>query len=267
VQAEYHLSLSRTVAVRAHQIQPLLADLRAGLSGAPRHALPYLNPTPPARCQRALPGGGVDYGPAPQAWSPSVGWRLPAPCWRCTRPGSSSEPVQRAPTLHGAGIRHPLGPAHLLERPCRACTRAARTARWRARRRARPPRRFSVELGPLEAFANDERSRAFLALGVAAGAAEARPGRGFRVAVQLRGAALARGCWSGSRQAEGCCHPCRAWPLAARGCAPLRTHPCSAPAVPATWGNASAPGHSRHRSLRAHSMTCARRRSATRSAA
>ena len=38
VQAEYHLSLSRTVAVRKHQIQPLLADLRRCLAGTPRRA-------------------------------------------------------------------------------------------------------------------------------------------------------------------------------------------------------------------------------------
>ena len=37
-QAEYHLSLSRTVAVRKHQIQPLLADLRRCLAGTPRRA-------------------------------------------------------------------------------------------------------------------------------------------------------------------------------------------------------------------------------------
>ena len=38
VQAEYHLSLSRTVAVRKHQIQPLLADLRRCLADTPRRA-------------------------------------------------------------------------------------------------------------------------------------------------------------------------------------------------------------------------------------
>ena len=36
VQAEYHLSLSRTVAVRKPQIQPLLADLRRCLASTPR---------------------------------------------------------------------------------------------------------------------------------------------------------------------------------------------------------------------------------------
>ena len=38
VQAEYHLSLSRTVAVRKHQIQPLLADLRTCLADISRRA-------------------------------------------------------------------------------------------------------------------------------------------------------------------------------------------------------------------------------------
>ena len=39
VQAEYHLSLSRTVAVRKHQIQPLLADLRRCLQETARRAV------------------------------------------------------------------------------------------------------------------------------------------------------------------------------------------------------------------------------------
>ena len=38
VQAEYHLSLSRTVPVRKHQLQPLLADLRRCLAHHPRRA-------------------------------------------------------------------------------------------------------------------------------------------------------------------------------------------------------------------------------------
>ncbi len=48
-----------------------------------------------------------------------------------------------------------------------------------------------MELGPLEAFANDERTRSFLALGVTAGAAEAQPGPGFRALCMLQRAALA----------------------------------------------------------------------------
>ena len=44
VQAEYHLSLSRTVAVRKHQIQPLLADLRRCLAGTPRRAAGIMCP-------------------------------------------------------------------------------------------------------------------------------------------------------------------------------------------------------------------------------
>ena len=46
VQAEYHLSLSRTVAVRKHQIQPLLAELRRCLAHSPRRAAGHPNPCP-----------------------------------------------------------------------------------------------------------------------------------------------------------------------------------------------------------------------------
>jgi len=116
VQAEYHLSLSRTVAVRAHQIQPLLADLRAGLSGTPRRALPYPPPTPPP--------------PPPLAFASTLPLRLAV--WRCIAGPSSEqaarrsagdclapagaacnlaplEPLQRAPTLRGLACKPLLG--------------------------------------------------------------------------------------------------------------------------------------------------------------
>ena len=44
MQAEYHLSLSRTVAVRKPQIQPLLADLRRCLANTPRRAAGSMYP-------------------------------------------------------------------------------------------------------------------------------------------------------------------------------------------------------------------------------
>lgn len=147
VQAEYHLSLSRTVAVRRHQIQPLVADLRRCLAETARRAAYSL----------ALHLLSVSAG-ANHIWT------------HCTR----------CPTLL----------LHFTQRSYRK-GRQAQSRSTRKYYSGAPDTkallrcRFSVELGALQAFANDERTRSFLALEVLTGAAEARaPGLMFHRACE-----------------------------------------------------------------------------------